>query len=87
VTQAKQLAFKKHGVLACEICGFNFKERYGAIGDGYIECHHLVPISALQPAVKTKVKDLALLCSNCHRMVHRRRPWLSASDLASLLAM
>ncbi len=45
-----------------------------AIGSDFIEGHHTVPISELKGEVKTKVKDVALVCSNCHRMLHRRRP-------------
>ena len=85
VKRAKGLAMKKHGRLVCQICGFDFKDRYGQLGEGYIECHHTVPISHLNPGTKTKVTDLALLCSNCHRMVHRRRPWLTIPDLLNLL--
>jgi 5-methylcytosine-specific restriction enzyme A len=57
----------------CEICGANFETRYGAIGTGYIEAHHLKPLASLKG---TKVAmdpehDFAVLCANCHRMVHR----------------
>jgi len=85
VKRAKGLALKKHGRLVCQICGFDFKDRYGHLGDGYMECHHTVPISHLNPGTRTKVTDLALLCSNCHRMVHRRRPWLTITELVDLL--
>jgi 5-methylcytosine-specific restriction protein A len=85
VARAKALALKKYGKLACEACGFEFKVRYGQIGDGYIECHHATPISQLAPGAKTKVADLRLLCSNCHRMVHIRRPWLAVEELSKLL--
>ncbi len=85
VKRAKSLATRTHGRLVCQICGFDFKERYGNLGDGYIECHHTVPISHLNPGTRTKVTDLALLCSNCHRMVHRRRPWLTTTELLNLL--
>jgi 5-methylcytosine-specific restriction protein A len=71
VKRAKSLAIEKHGGLLCQICGFDFKARYGQLGDGYIECHHTVPISHLKPGTRTRVGDVALLCSNCHRMVHR----------------
>lgn len=37
---------KVHGT-TCSVCGFNFKERYGELGEGYIEVHHLIPISSL----------------------------------------
>lgn len=57
----------------CEVCGTNFEKTYGAIGSGYIEAHHLKPLASLKG---TKVAmdpelDFAVLCANCHRMVHR----------------
>jgi 5-methylcytosine-specific restriction protein A len=41
------------------------------MGKSYIECHHLIPLSNFQVNKDTKLEDLALLCSNCHRMIHR----------------
>lgn len=41
------------------------------MGKGYIECHHLIPLSNFQVIKETKLDDLALLCSNCHRMIHK----------------
>jgi 5-methylcytosine-specific restriction enzyme A len=83
--KAKALAVKSGKGLVCAACGFDFKARYGSVGEGYIECHHTVPVSELGDGAKTKLKDVALLCSNCHRMVHRRRPWLALPDLRKLL--
>ena len=54
-----------------EICGFSFVEHYGPLGAGFIEAHHTIPISDLQKGSKTSVDDLAMLCANCHRMIHR----------------
>ena len=51
---------------------------YGALGDGFIECHHAVALPTLITAQKTKLEDLVFVCSNCHRMIHRKRPWLTA---------
>jgi len=51
----------------CEICNFSFIEFYG---EEYIECHHIVPINKGERI--TKLEDLALVCSNCHRMLHRK---------------
>ena len=78
---AKKQAMKKFGKLACEACGFDFAVRYGKLSADYIECHHVVPISQIAPGARTRVSDLALLCSNCHRMVHLRRPWLAVAEL------
>jgi hypothetical protein len=62
---------RKHGHLSCEICGFNFKGAYGALGDGYCEVHHTKPLSARVRAGRTKLSELAVVCSNCHRIIHR----------------
>jgi 5-methylcytosine-specific restriction enzyme A len=64
---------KKRKGCTCEACGMNFAERYGQLGAGYIEAHHLKPIATLD---KVRValdpeKDFAVLCANCHRMIHR----------------
>ena len=32
------------------------------------------------------VKDIALVCANCHRMLHRKRPWLNMDDLKKVLS-
>ena len=69
----------------CEICGFNFYDRYGELGRDYIELHHLKPVSQLQENETTQLTDTILLCSNCHSMVHRKRPWLSLTQLKEIL--
>lgn len=60
----------------CKACGFNFEARYGKIGKEFIEAHHTIPISSLN---KVKIQldpmqDFTVLCSNCHRMIHRIKP-------------
>ncbi|WP_324701309.1 HNH endonuclease [Micrococcus sp. HOU01] len=72
------------GQIACEVCGFDFGATYGDVGRGYIEVHHVRPLHDSGP-VLTRLEDLALLCSNCHRMIHRSRPWLNPSELAERL--
>jgi len=57
----------------CQICRINFEERYGSIGKDFIEAHHLIPISSLngRKVALDPCKDFAVLCANCHRMIHR----------------
>ena len=31
----------------CMVCGSNYADHYGATGDGYVEAHHLAPVSEL----------------------------------------
>lgn len=73
------------GKLACEICNFDFSEKYGDVGVGFAECHHTRPVSELGDGGRTKLSDLAVLCANCHRMIHRRRPWLSLAELKTIV--
>ncbi|WLQ43299.1 HNH endonuclease [Streptomyces laculatispora] len=66
--------------LACEACGFDFEHVYGDRGRGYIECHHVVPLHQAGEG-RTKLSDLALICANCHRMIHRHAPWPTPREL------
>ncbi len=67
-----------HG-FGCEACGFSFPETYPGIGNSlYIEAHHLVPVSELKgkKVSRNPKTDFAVLCANCHRMIHRYpEPW------------
>ena len=80
-----QNTLKTKGTLDCEICEFNFKDKYGELGDGFIECHHIVPLSSLKPDSVIKLDDLILLCSNCHRMVHRKKDLIPLDTLRDLI--
>ncbi len=82
VERLKDEYFDKHGHIDCSVCNFDFEKRYGERGHRYMEAHHLRPISQLSPKGETtSMKDLALICANCHRMVHRKSPWLSIDEL------
>lgn len=85
IQRAKSLFLEKHGRFFCEACRFDFEKVYGELGHGFIEAHHTIAVSTLSENSETKVSDIAMLCPNCHRMVHRRRPWLSMKDLQSIL--
>ena len=74
------------GTLKCEVCDFDFKAVYGPAGDGFIECHHTKPVASLVPGDRTKLSELALVCANCHRMLHRPKRWLSIQELRNLLS-
>ena len=85
VEQRKLKAIREIGRLRCDACSFDFEERYGPRGKGFIEAHHTKPVETLVEGSKTKLDDLALLCANCHRMVHATRPWLTISQLRELI--
>lgn len=82
----KKKVLKEKGELKCEACNFDFGKTYGVMGKGYIECHHLIPLANFQINKETKLDDLALLCSNCHRMIHKKRgSVLSLEELIDIL--
>lgn len=79
-------AIRIHG-LSCMACGFNFKQVYGEIGDGFIEVHHVKPLHTIDEEVAVNPEtDLVCLCANCHRMIHSRRgSILSIEELKSII--
>lgn len=84
VNKVKKIALENNQ-LFCSVCNFDFFKHYGDHGHGYIECHHTNPISQYKDGEKTQLKDLALVCSNCHRMLHRIRPWLTIDELKKIV--
>ena len=85
VTKKKAAARARNGALRCEACGFDFERSYGQRGVNYIECHHLAPLAQSGPTTGPRLQNLALVCANCHRMIHRREPWLKLDELQALL--
>lgn len=85
ISLAKDKFRIKHGRLFCQACGFDFEQVYGDIGKDFIEGHHTIAVKDMKPDHKTKVEDIAMLCSNCHRMVHKRRPWLTINEMNRLI--
>lgn len=79
---------KKRSVssLDCEVCGFSFAEAYGDAARDYCEVHHLVPLSDVEYITTTRMADLAVLCANCHRVVHLRNPPYTLDEVKTMLA-
>ena len=64
-------AIEIHGTY-CKVCGFDFGNKYGIHGEGFIEVHHLKPLSSLIDEREVNpLTDMTVLCANCHRMAHR----------------
>lgn len=78
-------AIRLHGT-RCMACDFDFSSMYGEHGDGFIEVHHCTPLSAKGIRTTDPRTDLIVLCSNCHRMMHRKRGYtLSLAELCRLI--
>jgi hypothetical protein len=78
LTRRAKEYFRKDGNIPCDACDFDFLNFYGERGRDYIEIHHTHPIhqhdvSGERLSLEDALSKLAPLCSNCHRMVHRKR--------------
>lgn len=78
IQQIKQ----RGGAVACSVCSFDFSATYGDRGRDFIEVHHVLPLH-VSGETTTRLDDLALLCSNCHRMIHRGA-WMTPNQLRQL---
>ena len=85
VALKKRQAFDSTGRLTCEACGFDFATVYGSLGEGFAECHHRSPLSELTEVTRTRLSDLAIVCANCHRMLHRQ-PVHTVEEIRDLIA-
>jgi 5-methylcytosine-specific restriction protein A len=84
VKKKRETVKRETGALKCEVCLFDFLTAYGKRGDGFIKVHHLVPLAS-DSGKSTKISDLAVLCANCHRMIHRSEPWLTPKGLRLIM--
>lgn len=84
--QNRKQAIKIHGT-KCMVCGFDFYATYGELGRDFIEVHHTKPLYSLDEEIKVNPEtDLVCVCSNCHRMIHRKRNLiLSIEELKELI--
>lgn len=71
----REQAIRIHGT-KCMVfeCGFDFEGMYGKHGTSFIEVHHLIPISSFdKDRIVDPETELVVVCSNCHRMIHRNK--------------
>lgn len=70
----------------CFICGFDFYEVFGELGEKFIHVHHRKPVSEIgNEYFVDPEKDLVPVCPNCHAMIHRKVPAIDVNDLKNLI--
>jgi predicted HNH restriction endonuclease len=79
-------AIEIHGT-KCKACGFDFEKVYGERGRGFIEVHHIKPLFSIDKEIEINPEtDLVTVCSNCHKMIHRKKNTvLTINELKLLL--
>lgn len=82
----REIVIRNKGLICCA-CGFDFCKTYGDRGRGYIEVHHTKPVAGYEEEhLVDWANDMEVVCSNCHRMIHRsRNNVLSINDLKKFL--
>jgi putative restriction endonuclease len=84
---AKDNFKNNNGKLYCEVCEFDFNNVYGERGFDFIEGHHKIPLAALNNSSNQRVNisDINMVCSNCHRMIHRKKQWITIEELKEII--
>jgi 5-methylcytosine-specific restriction protein A len=89
IYERNPLARKKcidHFGLDCTLCGFNFYNSYGEIGENFIHVHHLKALHEVGEKYEVDpIEDLRPVCPNCHSMLHKRKPAYSIDELREIL--
>lgn len=80
--------FTDNNKICCSCCQFDFEDFYGDKGKGFIEIHHIKPIFKyedveLNKTLEEALANLAPVCSNCHRMIHRN--WSKPLEIRNLI--
>ena len=86
-TKARNKCISEQG-LDCAVCGFNFFEKYGELGLGFIHVHHREELALRREERTTDpVKELVPVCPNCHAMLHKRtKPCIGIEQLKQIVA-
>jgi 5-methylcytosine-specific restriction protein A len=81
---------RKRGALHCDMCLSTSLSTKANFEDAAFEAHHTLPMSmALER--KTRISDMALLCANCHRLLHRaialNGRWLTIEEARGIIGL
>ena len=70
----------------CQVCNFNFQEKFGNLGKNFIHVHHKIEISTIgKEYLINPITDLIPVCPNCHSMLHKRKPAFSIKELKQFM--
>ncbi|MFC1592836.1 HNH endonuclease [Candidatus Omnitrophota bacterium] len=84
--KASLIIKKKRGSdYRCEVCGSKYRDIYGEIGEEFIVAHHDKPLGNRPTSSPTELKDIRLVCSNCHDMLHREEPPITIEALRKII--
>lgn len=83
--EARKKCLDKYGYI-CQVCEFNFEDKYGELGKDFIHVHHLVPLAEIKREYTLDpIKDLRPVCPNCHAMLHKTHPPIKIDKLKDIV--
>ena len=86
LVEAKRRSYRaENGGLQCQVCAMLESQLPRALAEACFEVHHLQPLAARAAPVETRLDELAIVCANCHRMLHRSQPMLTVPELSRLI--
>ena len=68
-----RLAAIQRAAGVCEGCGVNYGQKHGGLGKNCLVVHHKIQIKDTDQPRETKLSELAVVCANCHMMIHSNR--------------
>lgn len=84
--RAARLKCIEHFGTTCQICEFNFENKFGDIGSQFIHVHHKIEISTIgQEYTVNPLTDLIPVCPNCHSMLHKKKPAYTVEELKNII--
>ncbi|QTD38210.1 HNH endonuclease [Polaribacter batillariae] len=76
----------EHFGLNCQVCNFNFEEKFGVLGKKFIHFHHKIDIATIGNEYSVNpLTDLIPVCPNCHSMLHKKKPAYSIEELKIIM--
>lgn len=76
----------KHFGMICQVCQFNFQEKFGILGVDFIHVHHKIDIASIgNEYLVNPLTDLIPVCPNCHSMLHKKTPSYSIEELKEIM--
>lgn len=74
---------ENQGQLICGSCGISSKALHSdpEVGLKAFEAHHTKPLARSKGERITSLRDLTIVCANCHRMIHSKWPPFTVGNL------
>lgn len=71
--------------LKCSVCGFDSVSFYGELGNDLMEIHYNKELKNKPTLETVELKDLIIVCSNCHKALDKNFGLIEATDLKKII--